>query len=105
MSALSITLLALGVTIGLAASTSNPAISGQERAQRGALKASEGIYVDPKNFNIINGAAETDPTSEIAKLLSQAQEVKAGAIILAAGGCRYSYTDWRRKAFCCAGTP
>ena len=77
MSARSITLLALGAAIGFAASNSNPAVSAQERAQLGALSISEGIYVDPKTFNIVKGASKTDPTAHMVKL--GAQEVKAGS--------------------------
>ena len=115
MSARSITLLALGAAIGFAASTSNPAISAQDRTQLGALKASEGIYVDPKTFNIVKGSSKTDPTAHMVKL--GAQEVKAGAIIFRAGdklylvdtdpaaGKSYLYSGWAAEAFSGAGQP
>ena len=115
MSARSITLLVLGAAIGFAASTSNPAVSAQDRTQLGALKASEGIYVDPKTFSIMKGAAKTDPSEHMVKL--GAQEVKAGAIIFRAGdklylvdtdpagGKSYLYTGWAAEAFSGAGTP
>jgi len=115
MFARSITLLALGAAIGFAASTSMLAVSAQERAQLGALKVSEGIYVDPKTFNIVKGTAKTDPAAQLMKL--GAQEVKSGAIIVRAGdklylvdtdpagGKSYLHTGWAAEAFSGAGTP
>ena len=115
MSARSITLLALGAAIGFAASMSNIAFSAQDRAQLGALNVSEGIYVDPKTFNIVKGTSKTDPTAHMAKL--GAQEVKAGAIIVRAGdklylvdtdpaaGKSFLYTGWAAEAFSGAGQP
>jgi hypothetical protein len=91
------------------------AVSAQERAQLGALKASEGIYVDPKSFSIVKGTAKTDPGAQLMKL--GAQEVKAGAIIVRAGdklflvdtdpagGKSYLHTGWAAEAFSGAGTP
>jgi hypothetical protein len=113
MSARSITLLALGVALGFAAS-SRLAISATEREQLGALNANQGIYVDPKTFNIMKGEAKTDPSADLVKM--QAQEVKAGAIIFRAGdklylvdtdpkgGKSYLYTGWAADAFH-GGTP
>ena len=49
--------------IGFAAFMSKLAVSAQERAQLGALNASEGIYVDRKNFGIIKGTAKVDPAA------------------------------------------
>ena len=114
MSARSISLLALGAAIGFAASMSNIAVS-QERAQLGALKVSEGIYVDPKTFNIVKGTSKTDPTAHMAKL--GALEVKSGAIIVRAGdklylvdtdpavGKSFLYSGWAAEAFSGAGQP
>ena len=115
MSARSITLLALGAAIGFAASMSNPAVSAQDRTQLGALSASEGIYVDPKTFNIVKGSSKTDPTEHMVKL--GAKEVTAGAIIFRAGdklylvdtnpaeGKSYLYSGWAAEAFSGAGQP
>jgi hypothetical protein len=111
----SISLLALGAAIGFAASTSTLVVSAQERAQLGALKASEGIYVDPKTFNIVKGTAKSDPASQLMKL--GAAEVKSGAIIVRAGdklylvdtdpaaGKSFLHTGWAAEAFSGAGTP
>ena len=114
MLARNVTLLALGAALGFAAS-SKLAISAEDRVQLGALNASQGIYVDPKTFNVMKGTAKTDPTAEIAKL--QAQEVKQGAIIFRAGdklylvdtdpagGKSYLYSGWAAEAFSGAGQP
>jgi hypothetical protein len=115
MLARSITLLALGAAIGFAASTSNLAVRAQERAQLGSLNVSEGIYVDPKTFNIVKGTSKTDPTAHMAKL--GALEVKSGAIIVRAGdklylvdtdpavGKSFLYSGWAAEAFSGAGQP
>lgn len=107
MSARSLTILALGAAIGVAASVSMLSVSAQERSQLGALKASEGIYVDTKNFTIIKGMAKSDPSAHMMKL--GAQEVKDGAIIVRAGDKLYLvdadpaakslYTGWAAEAF------
>jgi hypothetical protein len=114
MSARSITLLALGVAIGFAAS-SQLAVSAQERSQLGALDANQGLHVDPKTFNIVKGTAKNDPTADLVKM--QAQEVKSGAIIFRAGdklylvdtdpagGKSYLYSGWAAQAFSGAGQP
>lgn len=115
ISACSITLLALAAAIGFAASTSTLVVSAQERAQLGALKASEGIYVDPKGFKIVKGTGRTDPAAQLMKL--GAAELKAGAIIVRAGdklyfvdtdtaaGKSFLHTGWAAEAFSGAGTP
>ena len=108
MSARRLKSLALGVAaVALAASMSQLAVTAQERAQLGALKANEGIYVDQKNFGVIRGTAKADPTAQIMKL--GATEVKDGAIIIRAGDKLYlvdadpaaksMYSGWAGEAF------
>ena len=108
MSSRNLALLALGIAaIGFGASMTKHAVSAQERAQLGALNASEGIYVNPKGFGIIKGTAKTDPSAQIMKL--GAKEVKDGAIIVRVGdklylvdadpGAKSMYTGWADEAF------
>ena len=108
MSVRKLTFLALGATaIALAASVPRLAVSAPDRAELGALNASEGIYVDRKSFGIIKGAAKADPTAQLMKL--GAQEVKDGAIIFRAGDKLYlvdtdpnaksMHAGWAQEAF------
>jgi len=108
MSARAFTILALGaVSIALAASVPQLARSAQERMQLGALNANEGIYVDVKGFNVVKGAAKSDPSAQLMKL--GATEVKDGAIIIRAGDKLYLvdtdpkakslYSGWAQEAF------
>ncbi len=109
MSARSLTIAAIGAAaIALAVSAPQLAISSTERAQLGALNASEGIYVDKKAFGIVKGMAKSIPTeAQLTKL--GAQEVKDGAIIIRVGEKLYlvdtdpaaksMYNGWAEEAF------
>lgn len=108
MSTRKLTVLAIGAAaISSAAFMSGLAFSAQERTQLGALNVSEGIYVNPKGFDIIKGTAKGDPTAQLEKL--GAKEVKDGAIIVRVGEKLYLvdadpasksyYTGWAGEAF------
>jgi methyl coenzyme M reductase beta subunit len=108
MSTRKLTLAALGLAaIVSAASMSQLAFSATERTQLGALNTSEGIYVNPKGFNIVKGSAQGDPTADLMKL--GAKEVKDGAIIVrvneklylvdADPAAKAYYTGWAGEAF------
>ena len=111
MSTRKLTVLAIGAAaISSAAFMSGLAFSAQERTQLGALNVSEGIYVNPKGFDIIKGTAKGDPTADLMKV--GAKEVKDGAIIVRAGDKLYlvdadpnaksyytGYTGWAGEAF------
>jgi hypothetical protein len=108
MSTRKLTLFAMGLAaIVFAASMSKLALSAQERTELGPLKASEGIYIDRKSFDIVKGTAKSDPTAQLMKL--GATEVKDGAIIVRVGEKLYLvdadpaakslYTGWAQEAF------
>ncbi|OJU25198.1 MAG: hypothetical protein BGN89_01480 [Alphaproteobacteria bacterium 64-6] len=105
MSVRSLTFVALGAGIALAATA--PALFAQARTQLGALNGNEGIYVSKSNFGIVKGSPKTDPAAQIMKL--GAQEVKEGAIIMRVGDKLYlvdtdpaaesMYSGWAAEAF------
>ena len=108
MSTRKLTLFAMGLAaVVFAASMTKLALSAQERTELGPLKASEGIYIDRKSFDIVKGTAKGDPTAQLMKL--GATEVKDGAVIVRVGEKLYlvdadpaaksMYTGWAAEAF------
>src|SRR5262245_38504004 len=71
----------------LIAAVAKLATAAQDKSELGGLNANEGIFVDPKSFNIVKGSAKTDPSAQIVKL--GAREVTNGAIIFRAGDKLY----------------
>jgi hypothetical protein len=71
----------------LIAAVAKLATAAQDKSELGGLNANEGIFVDPKTFNIVKGSAKTDPSAQIVKL--GAREVTNGAIIFRAGDKLY----------------
>ena len=82
------TWLALGAV--LAVSLGSTYVVAQNNGQSGPsiqLGNNEGIFVDPKTFNVARGASKTDAAAQITKL--GAREVGAGAIIFRSGDKLY----------------
>lgn len=76
---------ALAVTLG------STYVVAQSNTQSGSpsiqLGNNEGIFVDPKSFNVMRGASKTDASAQVAKL--GAHEVGVGAIIFRSGDKLY----------------
>lgn len=87
MSTIRIVMVAGFATIGLAAAAAKMATAATDPKPLGGLSSNEGIYVDPKSFNIAKGLAKTDPSAQLMKL--GAREVSSGAIIFRAGDKLY----------------
>ena len=85
MSATKYTWLAAGAA--LAVSLGSTYVAAQSSGPSIQLGNNEGIFVDPKSFNVSRGASKTDASAQIAKL--GAREVGAGAIIFRSGDKLY----------------
>lgn len=75
---------ALAVSLG---STYVVAQSSGQTSPSIQLGNNEGIFVDPKSFNVSRGASKTDASAQVAKL--GAREVGVGAIIFRSGDKLY----------------
>src|SRR5262249_32905530 len=89
MSTTKYTWLAAGVALTALGTLGSGYVIAQSanNGQQIQLSNNEGIFVDPKSFNIQRGASKTDASAQIAKL--GAREVGVGAIIFRSGDKLY----------------